>query len=423
MDQIVFIALAVLLLWQLSKPFITRNRTLLYTPIFFLSLFFSYYTIIPYLTDKTVIGELDFSGGIHLYLLACLVNYAAILIGFYSSVKVSSFSKFNNYISVNNAKEIGLILMFIAISVYGVFRNWNFSLFFTSEQEDSFVLEERMNHTEYYLTELSKLFIVASSCLYVANRRSMTIWLWVCLFFEFLIALMGGFRATVAIFLISYAIFYQNYPTTKKMNYIIWIPVGILFFLSLGAMERSRTYGYGYNIDTINEMVESDTYTESAAENYSIYRDGALTMKEFYESGKRYYFEPIICAILQPLPRAYFPWKPNADYLRDASKRVYKNFGASVVNSPVEAYISFGWLGVFFYGLLIGFLCKKFWFNYIENKDKIGALILLASFNSFLFIYVSRGYLAQVFVSFMYVVIIPFIVIGILLKIVPSLTK
>ena len=95
---------------------------------------FSYYTIIPYLTDKTVIGELDFSGGIHLYLLACLVNYAAILIGFYSSVKVSSFSKFNNYISVNNAKEIGLILMFIAISVlFTLSRLW--TLFTTESRE------------------------------------------------------------------------------------------------------------------------------------------------------------------------------------------------------------------------------------------------------------------------------------------------
>lgn len=423
MNWLIFILLLVALLSQILRPFLKKDSSLLYTPVFFIALYLTYYTVIPFFNGATVLEGRDFSEGVPLYLLACLVNYIAILIGFYSKKNVKPFTKFNDYITERNAKNVGLILMVIAISVYGIFRNWNFNLFYTSAQADSFIQQERMNHTEYYLTELVMLFIAASSCLYVAHRQNKSLWLWICLIFEFIIALMNGFRATIAIFLISFAIFYQNYPAIKKINYKLWLPLGLIFLLSLGAMERSRSYGHGYNIDAITEMFKSDTYTESAGENLIIYGDGALTMKYFSESGDRYYFEPIICAVLQPIPRALFPWKPNADYLRDASYRVYGGTGASVVNSPVEAYISFGWIGVFLYGLFVGFLCKKFWKNYVENKGRIGSLILLASFNAFLYIYISRGYMAQVFTSFLYDVIIPFFIIGLLIKILPSLKR
>lgn len=422
MDFLMFLLLAIPMLWQLAFPFF-KNQQRLYSPIFFLTLFLSYYTLIPYIKGVHVVDGRNIDEGVPLYLLANFLSYSATIIGFNLKTKWRIFNKFNDYVSELNAKRMGIVLMLIAISVYGIFRDWNFNLFFTALESEEFESVERENHMEYYLTQLSMLFIAASSCFYVSYCRKKTKLLWVCLVFEMLVALMEGFRATIAIFIISFAIFFQNYPKLKSLNLKLWLPIGLVFLLSLGAMERSRSYGRGYNIDAIMEMFSDGSYTESAGESATLYGDGARTMAKFTETGDRYYFEPVLCALLQPIPRAWLPLKPNADYLRDAGTKVNGFKGNVVITSPIEAFISFGWLGIIIYGLFVGWLCQVFWNNYQTNRDKIGALILLASFNAFLYVYVSRGYMAQVLVTYMYVVIIPFWVIKILLRFVPFLRR
>ena len=421
MDFLMFLLLAIPMLWQLVIPFI-KNQHRLYSPIFFLTLFLAYYTLIPYLKGVHIVEGRRIDDGLPLYLFANFLSYSATLIGFNLKQNQIFFNKFNNFITANNAKKLGIILMIIAISVYGIFRDWNFNLFFTSLEANEFEIIDRDNHTEYYLTQLSMLFIAASCCIYVASRHKKKYLLWICLVFEVIVALMEGFRATLAIFIISYAIFYQNYPNRKKLNLKFWLPIGLVFILSLGVMERSRSYGRGYNIDVIMDMMSDNSYTESAQESSTLYGDGALTIAKFSETGDRYYFEPILCAILQPIPRQFFPWKPNADYLRDAGVKVLNSKDEGVVvSSIIEAYISFGWIGVLIYGLFVGWLCRIFWNNFIKNREKIGAIILLASFDAFLYVYVSRGYMAQVLVTYMYCVIIPFWVIKGLFKLFPSL--
>lgn len=421
MDFLMFLLLAIPMLWQLVIPFF-KNQQRLYSPIFFLTLFLAYYTLIPYIKGVHIVSGRHIDAGVPLYLFANFLSYSATLIGFNLKQRKVFFNKYNHYITESNAKKLGIILMVIAISVYGIFRDWNFNLFFSTLEANDFEKIDHDNHTEYYFTQLSMLFIAASCCIYVASRQKKKYLLWICLFFEVIVALMEGFRATLAIFIISYAIFYQNYPSRKKLNLKWWLPIGLVFILSLGAMERSRSYGRGYNIDVIMDMMSDNSYTESAKESSSIYGDGALTIAKFSETGDRYYFEPLLCAILQPIPRQLFPWKPNADYLKDASVKVLNNNVEGVVfSSPIEAFVSFGWIGVVVYGLFIGWLCRVFWNNFITNKDKISAIILLASFDAFLYVYVSRGYMAQVLVTYMYCVIIPFWVIKGLLKLFPSL--
>ena len=277
MDFLMFLLLAIPMLWQLVIPFI-KNQHRLYSPIFFLTLFLAYYTLIPYLKGVHIVEGRRIDDGLPLYLFANFLSYSATLIGFNLKQNQIFFNKFNNFITANNAKKLGIILMIIAISVYGIFRDWNFNLFFTALESEDFEFVERENHMEYYLTQLSMLFIAASSCLYVSYRQNKTKLLWVCLVFEMLVALMEGFRATIAIFIISFAIFFQNYPKLKSLNLKLWLPIGLVFLLSLGAMERSRSYGRGYNIDAIMEMFSDGSYTESAGESATLYGDGKKSL-------------------------------------------------------------------------------------------------------------------------------------------------
>ena len=124
---------------------------------------------------------------------------------------------------------------------------------------------------------------------------------------------------------------------------------------------------------------------------------------EKYEYEEPLYFESIITALTMPLPRSVFPWKPDAQYLRDANLRVLGTLdhGAAYLNF-VEGYLSFGWLGIVFNGFSIGFLSRIFWDNYRRNRKSIGAILFLSLYNSVLYMFISRGYLAQELVVFIY---------------------
>ena len=130
---------------------------------------------------------------------------------------------------------------------------------------------------------------------------------------------------------------------------------------------------------------------------------------EQYADKDKIYFEPIATAICMPIPRAIFPDKPKGLYLREANMAVLHTleYGAAFLYF-VEAYLAFGWAGIIFQGLFIGFLSRIFWDNYQRNRQSIGAILLLTLYNGVLYVIISRGYLAQVFTTYMYFVIIPF---------------
>ena len=124
---------------------------------------------------------------------------------------------------------------------------------------------------------------------------------------------------------------------------------------------------------------------------------------ERYVKEEPLYFESLITALTMPLPRSVFPWKPDAQYLRDANLRVLGtlDYGAAYLNF-VEGFLSFRWLGIIMNGFFIGFISRIFWDNYRRNNKSIGAILFLGLYNAVLYMIISRGYLAQELVVFVY---------------------
>ena len=141
---------------------------------------------------------------------------------------------------------------------------------------------------------------------------------------------------------------------------------------------------------------------------------------DYYNDTKEYVgFEPIVNAVLMPFPRALFPWKPEGLYIREAQLKTLGSYdaGAAFLNFT-EGFISFGWLGVALYGFILGLLSSLFWRNYNENRESIGAIMLLALYNGFCYQWVSRGYLGGNLNSFLYFVIVPFWLIALFRRII-----
>jgi len=106
---------------------------------------------------------------------------------------------------------------------------------------------------------------------------------------------------------------------------------------------------------------------------------------------------PLFNALLQPVPRDLFRQKPSGEYSSKIREKIY--------NSPVsftaylnyaEYYIAFGWTGVIALSILFGFLLRRLWtwFLWRQYEPLAQAVYLLNS--SYLYVVISRGYVAQV---------------------------
>ena len=120
------------------------------------------------------------------------------------------------------------------------------------------------------------------------------------------------------------------------------------------------------------------------------------------------YAEPIYTALLMPVPRTLFPEKPDGKYLKTIQTATLGSdlSGAAFLNYA-EAYYAFGWLGIVIDGLLIGFLSKVFFMNFVRSRSYFMPILALGIYNGVLYVIISRGYLAQQFLAYMYFIIIP----------------
>ena len=186
-------------------------------------------------------------------------------------------------------------------------------------------------------------------------------------------------------------------------------------------MDHARSYNNGIDVEVVKEL-SFDKLLEGSTEANHVRGFSIMSMKYYHDSGDRIYFAPIINAICMPLPRAFFPWKPNAEYYRKIQMQTIRDSeSGSAYMNIAENYIAFGWLGIIVNGLFIGYLAKIFWNNYRKNLASLGAIVLLGVFNGVCYVLISRGYLAQGFGCFLYFVCLPFWLLSLFKKIIPKL--
>ena len=205
------------------------------------------------------------------------------------------------------------------------------------------------------------------------------------------------------------------YPYPKRINYKVLLPVAFAAYSLFALMDGARRYGAGLDRDAVANFNLSEN--KGASENSNVFTFTGYTITRYVDQEK-IYFEPLWCAITLPIPRAIFHDKPDANYIRKVSTF---EFGGAAFMYYAEAYMSFGWIGVFLYGLFIGWLSRHVWNYYVSNRKNINAILFLAIFNGTTYVIISRGYMAQAFQTFIYFVFLPFWVARVLKKIFPSL--
>ena len=407
------ILLTILIISDMVKALLCRDKSVIWSPLTFLVVCILYYIYMPtYKAFDLITPEA------HAYMwFATLLYYISFKIGFKNSKPKSRFNKFNVLIQGDGALKTALVLFSICLTVFFIFNGFSLS-FINSGVNEIAEFDENgsYSHPEQYLTNLIACFSFVVSLAYISKQK--IDWKVIAIIaIAVIVYIIGGFRYRLLLLFISFFTVYHLYPLAKKINYKIVIPLFIALYALVGLMEQTRSYGHGMDADRLNEVLSGQIERQEAKENIIVYTYSAKVIEQS-SVGDLLYFEPIVNAALMPIPRALFPWKPKGIYTREISWRVLGNISeGQAFCTIVEGYMSFWWFGIMLYGFALGWLSKLFWLNYSENRDKIGAILLLGLFNAMIYVIFSRGYLAQAFTQFVYYVFVPFWLVMLLRKV------
>ena len=403
--------LCFLIIWTLYTSIISKDVTKIWSPLTTISLVYIYYCLWPYylaISEKHAINEAQNNG--YLFHMASLLSYVCILIGFKIKAPFTT-KRWNKLMSIENCNKYGIILVIIAMACYVPFRGFHLSIAKGSE-----TVELEKGGFIYYLIFMTDILAAAMTLLYIKGKHSLKtkllpMWIIIATF------LYSGGRWRIVVMIISILTMMHLYPKKKKPNYGLIAILGIVLFLGFSAMDALRTYNQGIDFERASEL-DFNNVKKGAGENYDVYSFSMQAMNKVTQYDTRIYFLPLLQAVLMPIPRFLFPAKPNADYLHQMENIIIGDDtqGAAFLNF-VEGYMSFGWIGVIIYGIVLGWVSKLFWNNYKKNPDSIGAILLLGLFSGVSFSIVSRGDMASTLVNILYVICLPFLLLQLLKKI------
>ncbi len=395
--------LIVLIAGYLLKQIFSKDRSSIWSPVTVISLCYIYYCIVPYFTGGSVKYHVDTSSNVLMHF-AALLSYICVLIGF--SIKTrSNFRRWNNTFSSKNILSSAVLLFVIASAGYSAFRGIHFSI--VAEEKE--IVDLIHTSFEHYFLELLLLY-VAAFALFVFSKKLSTSkkWMYLLMWYILVTCIFAGVRSRIVLLTLASCTVIYLYPIPRRPNYLVLAVLAVALYVGFSIMDRSRMYSQGIRMDLVNEM-SVEEMTQGAEENNSVYWFSSLVMDHYAENGQLIYFEPILTAAFMPIPRAVFPWKPSGRYLIDTQILCIGTAeGGAAFLYFVEGYLSFWWFGVILYGLLLGWLSRKFWDNYQRNKESIGACLALALFSAVCYCFISRGYLAAAFELFVYTICLPF---------------
>lgn len=402
----------ILIAFQFWKSIKSDDVSKIWSPINIISLVYIYYCIIPHFytgVEAFAINEKIYNG--YLFHIASLLSYLFILMGFScSSKKHIGFTKWNSLLNEDNARKYGLILCAIGFICYSIVHGFNFSLVSTG------IVQTSSSGYAYYLDSLIELFPVGLSLLICTWKKDKKqIWVFVVIWLCFVTLVLRGSRGRMIMALLPMLVVWHSYPIVQKVRYVVMVGLMVIFYLFFAVMDSARTYYGGINMDVASSINLEDA-SKGAGENYTVYQFTMMSIDRANNTGERCYFDPLITAICMPIPRAIFPWKPDARYLSNWETALLGETSGNAMLNIAESYMSFGWFGIVFWAWVLGWLARRFWDNYIYNRSSIGAILLLGTFNGMCYIIISRGYLAQSFSSFLYSICLPFWIITLLEK-------
>jgi hypothetical protein len=186
-------------------------------------------------------------------------------------------------------------------------------------------------------------------------------------------------------------------PATTVLGFTTF---GLLAFS--GFIEQTRSYGTGLSIDRATTLSLQGLLDTSLNES-TVFLTTAGIISNSPAGFPFVGLQPFISTLLFPIPRVFWQGKDSFQYLLDATAALFQSdthgIGQASMNYA-EYYLMYGWVSVVLMGLLSGWLLRCLWNWFSPRRSETLAQVAYLCTCGLLYVWVSRGYMPQVFTTF-----------------------
>ena len=394
-----------------------KDVTLFWSPLTMVSLVFFYYTVIgPYFAlknDDTYYRLVEHRSFFLIGWQISLVALLSIILGF-QLIKtpkietplpiVISFSNIN-YAKIG--RTLTIITMIGIVSLVGT-GGLVGQLDVLNSAGGSSLFGGGGAFRNYLMHSINLL--IGASCFYLVatlNKKSQFVWFVFIFLFAMAVFTRQGFRWRYLILGMSLLATF-HLIRGKKVNVFLLTGLAMLGIMFMGFIESTRTYGGGLRYNADDDALSNEELFDRGIGESSVFMTTGLLVAKTTFNDEFIGWDPIIQTIAMPIPRVLWPGKPSGDYIENIEDLYNENsemagIGAAILNFG-EFYLMFGFVGVIVGCIVLGLLLKLVWRWFLLNRDNPLAIITYAVFFGYIYVIVSRGYLPQVFMLFMFTV-------------------
>lgn len=401
-----------LFIWLMASP---KARLAWAQPTIIASVIYFYYTILgplaALITANYFDRQVNLRDAFKMGWQGAAVSFASFLIGYYFSRPRLITPKFISTFNSDQSFRLGLAFNLISICIFillsGTQTFFLISLFLGNSQvleAENFSLGGFYNYFALSVNLFipGNLLLVSSSLKSRRNTPEVILWLIISSFVFILL----GFRYRLAM-LFAGIIIIRLLAKGRSPNLFKLTLVLLLFIFFAGLIVITRTYGLGLDLQRLNEVNISDVFALGLSESNIFLTSGAV-MSLVPFSIPYAGITPFLNVLLFVIPASLLPSKNTFGYLSDAFSVVYGSAteasGAFILNYA-EYFLIGGWPVVIAMNFILGFLFRRVWFWFYLRQQEPLAQVVYVTFVIYLYMIISRGYLAQVVMLFCYTVL------------------
>lgn len=172
-----------------------------------------------------------------------------------------------------------------------------------------------------------------------------------------------------------------------------------LIIVVSGAIGQGRNYGYGINTSAQEGKTFEERFDDGIIEGRTVFLTTSGLIDRINKPSQFVGTEPLVSLVLIVIPRQFLPDKDTIGYLKRSLLTLYTDpafaAGAATLNYG-EYYLMFGWSSLIAMSLVLGWGLRCLWNWFLLRWDEPLAQVTYVLSACFLYVVISRGYMAQV---------------------------
>ena len=430
-ELLVVLGLTILMGLECCLAIRSKSWVQIYRPTLFVAIVLSFYALVGPLrailatgeaanfvnTSGTIYRGLDHRPFLYWGWLGALLFYAFLLIGFYISRPLVTAKRLLFQPSPHKIQAWGQYLCVVGLTMYALV-NGGKAIYLLNPFAPEFFRQSFFGLPSIDFGPFNNYFKLAINLLIPGTVIQFAAWLrtrkrlylvLVWLLIATLIFLSETFRYRILLLYVPILLLWFFY--LKRRPRLVFLLVFMFFFVSVnGVIGISRSYIRGLDLSRMSGYSPVQIFNSSFEEAGVFFTTSAvidLVPRSQYFVG----LQPVISALAQPIPRSLFPSKPQGNYATNLRTEIYKTpYSYTAYLNYAEYYIVAGWTSLIGFSFALGLLLRRVWSWFLIHQYEPLAQAAYILTASFIYVIVSRGYLAQVVMLYAFTVLPAFVI-------------